>query len=220
LTKQQHPQTPPYAGFGGDLKQKATRSNQNSPGHVGRAQIQLTKGGTMRQKTIMLFTFEELSDKAKIKAVEKLSDINVSYNLWWEYIYDEIENQKMKCNGFDIDGGGTCSLKWVDAEEVAKSIIENHNKNRETYADATKFLAALKPLQDALKDAEDAESPYEVFDAINDLIVSTEKFFLCNLEADYLFMLRNEYEYQTSEDAIIETIMANRYEFDEEGNLQ
>ena len=34
-----------------------------------------------------------------------------------------------------------------------------------------------------------------------------------------LTLLRREYDYFTSEEAIIETIEANEYEFDENGNL-
>jgi len=32
-------------------------------------------------------------------------------------------------------------------------------------------------------------------------------------------MLQKEYEYETSEEAIVETIKANEYEFTEDGNL-
>jgi hypothetical protein len=35
---------------------------------------------------------------------------------------------------------------------------------------------------------------------------------------EYIVLLRKEYEYLTSRDAIIETIMANEYLFDESGN--
>jgi len=36
---------------------------------------------------------------------------------------------------------------------------------------------------------------------------------------EYLSLLRQEYEYLTSKDAIVETIQANDYEFTEEGKL-
>jgi hypothetical protein len=37
---------------------------------------------------------------------------------------------------------------------------------------------------------------------------------------EYLEMLRQEYEYQTSEEAIIETIEANEYTFLEDGTMK
>ena len=42
---------------------------------------------------------------------------------------------------------------------------------------------------------------------------------LYSLLQDYLSMLRKEYEYLTSEQAIIETIEANDYTFDINGNI-
>ena len=43
--------------------------------------------------------------------------------------------------------------------------------------------------------------------------------FLHDLLEDYRIMLINEYDYLTSREAIVESIDANGYEFDENGNL-
>ena len=45
------------------------------------------------------------------------------------------------------------------------------------------------------------------------------KEFLRSLCEDYRIILQKEYEYLTSEEAIIETIEVNEYEFTEEGEL-
>jgi hypothetical protein len=43
--------------------------------------------------------------------------------------------------------------------------------------------------------------------------------FLCDLLEDYRIILSKEYNYQTSEETIKETIEANDYEFTAEGKL-
>ena len=48
---------------------------------------------------------------------------------------------------------------------------------------------------------------------------SEEDDFLQSLCEDYRIILRNEYEYLTSEEAIIETIESNEYYFTEDGKL-
>jgi hypothetical protein len=61
----------------------------------------------------------------------------------------------------------------------------------------------------------DFEDEYELDQKLDDI----ENDFLSNILSDYLTMLTKEYEYKTSEESIIETIKANSYEFDEDGNL-
>jgi len=72
---------------------------------------------------------------------------------------------------------------------------------------------------------EDADRLYSEFAIELDLSwdIDTEDIdaeFLRSLCEDYRIMLQNEYEYLTSEEAIIETIIANEYEFTEEGELK
>jgi hypothetical protein len=43
--------------------------------------------------------------------------------------------------------------------------------------------------------------------------------FLKSLLEDYRIILSKEYDYLTSRESIIETIEANEYEFDENGNI-
>jgi hypothetical protein len=50
-------------------------------------------------------------------------------------------------------------------------------------------------------------------------LIRMESEFEESLIEDYSILLQKEYDYQTSEEAIIETIEANDYEFTEEGEL-
>ena len=44
----------------------------------------------MREKTIKLYQFDELSDKAKETAIKKLYGINIDYG-WWEFVYEDVK---------------------------------------------------------------------------------------------------------------------------------
>ena len=74
---------------------------------------------------------------------------------------------------------------------------------------------AIESMADINVDYEWYEFIYE-FDKELDTL---EYNFQQSLSEDYLSMLKKEYEYKTSEEAIIETIKANDYEFTEDGKL-
>ena len=64
------------------------------------------------------------------------------------------------------------------------------------------------------EDSEEYENPI-----LEEKLLDTENYFLEQLLQDYLCLLRQEYEYQTSSEAIKETIICNDYEFTESGEL-
>ena len=59
----------------------------------------------------------------------------------------------------------------------------------------------------------------EKIDEFGDQITDIEEEFHNDMENEYRFTLKKEWEYLTSEKAIIETIESNDYEFDKNGNL-
>ena len=158
----------------------------------------------MRTEThvVKIYTFDELPENIKQKAIEKLWDINVDYE-WWEFIYEDAANVGIKITGFDTGRGNdiTGDFIWY-AIDVCKAILLEHGKNTETYKTASTFLPELK---------KEWEEDYGGEEA-------AEEFKRAILE-DYLAMLRSEYEYFTSEERIIETIQANEYEFTEDGEI-
>ena len=58
----------------------------------------------MRYEKIKVYEFNELSEEAKEKAIEKLWNINVDYE-WWDCVYDDAENIGLKIKEFDLDRG-------------------------------------------------------------------------------------------------------------------
>ena len=155
----------------------------------------------METRSYNVYSFAELTDEQKQKAVENLWDINVNYD-WWDCTYDDANTVGLKISGFDIDRGSYCTLSFINTDEdTATAILKNHGESCDTYSLAQAFLADLeKEIDEARQD---------------DLSVD----FLKALSDEYLSMLRTAYEYLTSEEVIIETIDANAYMFTENGDI-
>ena len=163
-------------------------------------------------KTIktVVYDFDELSEEAKQNAISNLSDININHK-WWEFTYDDAENIGLRITGFDVGRG--C---YVDGELIhsvkrcCELIMENHGASCETYILANRVLDDLAKLLEQDLD----ESEY------NDLCEENEDDFLRDLCDCYLTILRDEYEYRTSDEEIIETIQANEYTFLPDGTMK
>lgn len=175
----------------------------------------------MKTKIINLYSFDELSEEGKKKALENLYDINVDYE-WWQYTYDDAERIGLKISEFDLDRGNYCKGKFIkDAEEVCKLIFENHGEQCETYKTAKTFEEDKAKLVVKYSDgintdcvAEDNE--YNFDNECDEL----EQEFLKSLCEDYRIILSKEYDYLTSKEQIIETIKSNDYTFTENGKLE
>ena len=171
----------------------------------------------MRTITVNLYQFNELSDAAKEKAIEKLSYINVDYD-WWDSMFEDASEIGLKITSFDLDRNRHAEGEFtLSAAEVVQNILNNHGENCDTYKTALSFMEGWQPVFDDYmnEDSENYES-LELEDKLNEL----EAEFLNSLLEDYSIILQNECDYLQSDEAIIDTIIANEYEFNEKGNLQ
>ncbi len=154
-----------------------------------------------------LYKFDELTEAAQEKAVERLSDLNVDYE-WWESTYEDAENIGLKISSFDLGGGREITGDFcMDAETVAENIQREHGAHCDTYKTAQEYLVALEKLRNETPEDEDADTE------------EIDREFKRALLEDYLSMLDKEYEYLTSREQIIETIESMDYEFTEDGKL-
>jgi len=173
----------------------------------------------MRVIETKVYQFKELSDEAKEKALEWGTCLNVDHD-WWEFIYEDAAQVGIKLTEFDIDRGSYCKGELMEgAPEVARKLVENHGEKCATYMTAKTFLYEYDKLVEKhsdgkQKDRVSEDNEYEFDQDAEEL----EEEFVKNICGDYLKMLRNEYEYRSSEEAIIETIEANEYEFEEDGS--
>lgn len=166
----------------------------------------------MREMTITVYKFDELSETTRQTVLNNLAYINVDYD-WWKFIYDDVEQIGAKIIAFDIDRGNYCKIEnFENWETIAKNIIENHGEQCKTYTDAKNYLIERARIEQEGKKNDFSEVYESEFEEAN-------REFKNDLANSYLSMLRKEYEYMTSEEVIIETIKANEYEFYENGNL-
>lgn len=146
----------------------------------------------MRTITTTVYEFDELTDDAKQKVIENLCDINVDYD-WWDTTYQDAKEVGLNIGGFDTYRGTIEGKLTDEMQYTCKSIMVDHGIGTDTYKLAEQWQH---------KHGEDNE----------------EEFTKLLLE-EYLSILRKEYEYLTSEEAIIDTIEANEYEFTKDGEL-
>jgi len=175
----------------------------------------------MRDITTTVYYYDELSDKAKKKAIEECLYFNVDFD-WWDSTYDDAENIGLKLTAFDLGRSMRCDGHFIGhAWETAQAILKDHGEACETYRTAQDYMVEYKRLEveqcqeDADRLCVPGELAYYYQDEINTEDIDAE--FLRSLLRDYWHMLQKEYEYLTSEEAIIEAIEANEIEFTENG---
>ena len=164
----------------------------------------------------IVYKFDELSEEAKEKAIERLADINVDYE-WWNGVYEDAENIGLKIVEFDLDRGPYAKGVFkLSANEVAQNIINNHGDMTETYKTARGFMDQWEPVFSEYMD--EKSEHYESRES-EDKMMELEDEFLKSLCEDYRIILQHEWDYLVSEEAIRETIEANEYEFTEDGRI-
>jgi hypothetical protein len=167
---------------------------------------------TIRTK---VYQFNELTEQAKQTAIEQFSGINVDYE-WWDSIYDDAKTIGLKITSFDLDRNRHAKGEFIlAANEVAQNIFTNHGEDCDTYKTAKTFMETWEPVFNEYMD--ENSDKYESADS-EQLLQNFEEDFLNDLLEDYSIMLQNECEYLQSDEAIIDTIEANEYDFTKDGN--
>ena len=151
----------------------------------------------MKTIEILLFEFDELSESAKQKALGSLAEINVNHD-WWDCLYDDAKTIGVKIKSFDIYRGDIKISLMTDADTVARKIMSDHGKNTPTYILAETFILTNRTEENQ----EDLEAEFE-----------------SALGRKYLTLLQREFDYLTSEEAVVESIKAYDYQFTADGKM-
>jgi len=193
----------------------------------------------------LIFTIDELRDAAHEsiksgayeKAINRISDWQVCDSFWYESIYEDAKVIGLNIRGFDIDRASYCDGKLTESvHDVCRAIVAKNGKDCDTFKLAESYLTqidrllAVAALIDwfALLTADPDSKFYpEGFQGINwaaeqareHVDNEIEPEFLNKLCQEYLSILKAEYEYRTSEQAALEFIEANDYEFDCNGYI-
>ncbi len=146
----------------------------------------------MKTIEIKAYEFSELNKKAKDKILCDFIDINTNYD-WWDIVYDEFDYLGLKVNSFDIYRQ-TIDIEFKnDIKDFCNNVINNWHDT------------------DLVNICDD----YLVNE--NNPNKENENYYKRLIADEVLTTLTNEYDYQSSSEAIIETIEANDYLFTENG---
>lgn len=194
-------------------------------------------------KTYNIYNYKDLLQNEELKQIvlDKQAYINVDLTDWQDYIIEDwIEklenigfiNPEINYTGFYSQGdGASFTCKEINIQQVAQQL--NIFTNRE--------LNILKALQDngyieaAIKRYNyhysheksiaceyydgDMKADWKYLQTIVNKFFNNIDNFIIELSLSIYKDLQNEYEYLTSEQAILDTIEANDYEFYETGDL-
>lgn len=174
----------------------------------------------MKTITTNLYKFSELSPAGKEAALTTLYDININ-DEWWTNTYEDAASVDIKITSFDNGGAQSITGELIDtAQTTAIAIIAEHGETCETYKTAKAFLSEWDQL---VKDHSDGSNTDVVCEDkeldFDDLADHLESEFVHSILEDYRIMLDKEWDYLSSEEAIIESIEANEYDFTEEGAI-
>ena len=147
--------------------------------------------GTMRTetRTINYYRFSELSKKAQESAIDNLWDINVSDSFWHEPTIDDLESVGIGITKFDVYYK-TIKIK-LDSPVI--QVLRN------VQANLPWLYTGIKSAGITYTDFE-----YDSIQYLQDKIISS---------------LSAEYEYLQSRESVLDTIEANDYEFEENGEI-
>lgn len=161
----------------------------------------------MKTIELKLYSFDELSEKVKEKVLKEFQFINVEFN-WWEQVYEDAKSIGLHIDSFDTGRNRHAKGAFIqDAIYTAESIKLNHGIDCKTYKTAEKFLNKIKGIEGTQWRE-------------NDTYIVAEETFIEELLNDYSIILENECEYLQSKEAVLETIDANNYTFEENGKMR
>lgn len=176
--------------------------------------------------TIMGYTIKELEPKVRQEVIDKHCEINTNYDWYdgcYEGFHETLAEYGLECKNFGWD-------LYHNEFEFNNLGIEN----RSLLLSKLEIGKYLIPLQMAtngeydididLKDKcviidiqDDTNIKREELTEIEDAISETINNLVEKLEEDFLKILKDDYDYATSEEAIVESLEANDYLFTKEG---
>lgn len=157
----------------------------------------------MKTIEINVYKFEELDEQTQRKVIENYRYINVEDTFWYDFIKEDFIRLGLEIRSFDLDRGSFAEIHIEDFEQTSKSIIKEFGDSVAIKQTAKNYLDKYNKIQANFKEDEDIEKELEILD----------EEYQREYSADILSYLRDDYDYQVSDDAVIDTIEANGYNF-------
>jgi hypothetical protein len=188
-----------------------------------------------------VYTFEELSEAAQEKAIERYREADSLDYQWWDFVYENvkclgaligIEIDRIYFSGFWSQGDGACFEGSYSYKKGGVKALKNEAPHEE---ELHKIATDLQEIQRRAFYALSANVKHQghyqhefctsisVDDARRWNASEEDEEGISEALRDFMrwiySRLASEYEYLTSDEVIRETLISNEYEFDKEGGL-
>ena len=163
----------------------------------------------MKTIEIKVYKFEELDKQTKEKVIDNYRNINVEDFQWYDWIKEDFIRLGLEIRSFDLDRGSFAEIHIEDFEQTSKSIIKEFRNSVAIKQTAKNYLDEYNKIQANFKEDEDIERELEILD----------EEYQKEYSEDILSYLRANYEWETSDESVINTIEANDYDFTTEGKI-
>lgn len=194
----------------------------------------------MNTITTTVYSFSELSQEAQEKAIEKLYDINVDTDSWYEFVYEDakecgkllgINIDNIYFSGFSSQGDGACfEGTYSHLKGSVKKIKHFAPKDTELHRIAS-ALSAIQQKNGYKLESSVKHSGHYYHSNCTEIDVTKGNDYpnentqdeTARLLKDFMnwiySSLENSYNELTSKKYIIETIEANEYTFEQDGTM-
>ena len=163
----------------------------------------------MKTIEIKVYKFEELDKQTREKVIDNYRFINVEDRFWYDFIKDDFNRLGLEIQEFDIGRRNYAKIYIDNFEDTSKNIIEEFGDSVLIKQTAKNYINEYEKIQANFKEDEDIEREVELLDE------QYEK----EYSEDILSYLRSNYDWETSDEAIYQTIEANDYDFTTEGKI-
>lgn len=174
----------------------------------------------MRTIEIKALWFWELDSQTQEKVIENNRTINVDSDFWYQCELDNYKTElKIKVNQFDIYRR-EINITIEYSFETAQGIVNFFGKKSSIVNTAKIFIKDRDALVKKYGEGNDKDGygvKEEYWSEYDEEIEYLEEEFRKEIAEEILSILTSQYEYEISDDGIIETILANEYEFQEDG---
>ena len=163
----------------------------------------------MKTIEIKVYKFKELDKQTREKVIENYRYINVEDFQWYDWIKDDFNRLGLEIQEFDLGRGNYVKIYIDNLEETSKSILHEFGDSVLIKQTAKNYIDEYEKIQANFKEDEDIEREFEILDD------QYEK----EYSEDILSYLRSNYEQDISDEAVMDTIEANDYDFTTEGKI-
>ena len=163
----------------------------------------------MKTIEIKVYKLEELDKQTREKVIENYRYINVEHSTWYDWIKEDFNRLGLEIQEFDLGRRNYAKIYIDNFEDTSKNIIEEFGDSVLIKQTAKNYINEYEKIQANFKVDEDIEREVELLDE------QYEK----EYSEDILSYLRSNYDWETSDEAIYQTIEANDYDFTTEGKI-